>query len=143
MSALLAIVGGGSFVLFGVDGVAIAVGTEYPNLVPELQKAAASIDSAAKVTFDTWYRALGWYWLSTGLMLLWIIPNIESQGPWFRFVHIGFMAVGVANSVTILDSGLNVHSRYGAVVIELAVPLAFIGWQWSLSRTMPERQPAA
>ncbi|MGI9327009.1 MAG: DUF4345 family protein [Pseudomonadales bacterium] len=80
----------------------------------------------------TWYRALGRYWLSTGLMLLWIVLKIETQTAWFRFVHIGFMAVGVANLVTIMDTGTNTHSRYDAVIIELAVPLVFIAWQWSL-----------
>ena len=36
VSALIAILGGGSFVIQGVDGVPTAVGTEYPSLVPAL-----------------------------------------------------------------------------------------------------------
>ena len=112
VSTLIAVLGGGSFVLNGADGVALAVGAEYPALVPRLEAAAASIDSVSRGTFDTWYRALGWYWVVTGLMMIWVIPNIETQWPWIRFIHIGFMGVVVANIFTILDTGTNAHPRF-------------------------------
>ncbi len=137
-SALIAILGGGSFVLGGVDGVPAAVGTEYPSLVPALESAASAIDASARATFDTWYRALGWYWLVTGLMLLWITPQVHRYTAWFRFIHVGFMAVGVANAITIADTGTNAHSRYGAVAIELLVPTLAMLWQWSVAKSHPE-----
>ena len=134
-SALMAIVGGGSFVLLGVDGVPAVIGTEYPSLVPALESAASAIDPSTRATFDTWYRALGWYWFVTGLMLLWITPQIHRNTAWFRFIHVGFMAAAVANAVTIVDTGTNAHSRYGAVVIELIAPTVAMLWQRSVAKS--------
>ena len=129
LSALVAISGGGTFLLNGVDGVPRLVGVEYPALVQQLESAAANIDADARATFDTWYRALGWYWIVTGLMLLWIVPRIHIHTAWFRFIHFGFMSVGIANALTIADTGTNQHSRYDAVAIELLVPGIAMIWQ--------------
>jgi hypothetical protein len=77
VSATIAVIGGGTFVLAGTDGVAMVVGSEYPSLSPLVKQATETIDPTMRVTFDTWYRALGWYWLTTGLMLFWITPKIQ------------------------------------------------------------------
>ena len=143
LSAAIAIVGGGNFVVNGVDGVPRAVATEYPGLVADLEVASAAIDAAVRPTFDTWYRSLGWYWLVTGLMLLWIVPRVRTATAWFRFIHLGFMATGVANAVTIATTGTNVHSRYDAVAIELTVPTVAILWQtWVAHGAAAETTPA-
>jgi len=134
ISATIAVVGGGTFVLQGADGLATVVGAEYPALSPLLDRASSAIDPLMKVTFDTWYRALGWYWLTTGLMLFWITPNVQYRTDWFRLIHVAFMAVGIASLLTIIESGPNVHNRYGAVVIELGVPCVLIVWQWFVAR---------
>ena len=73
-SATIAVFGGGTFVLFGTEGLAMVVGTEYPALSPLIDQSAKSIEPSMKITFDTWYRALGWYWLVSGVMLFWITP---------------------------------------------------------------------
>lgn len=138
ISAVIAITGGGTFVLFGSDGLARVVGTEYPSLSPLLEAAASNIETEIKVTFDTWYRALGWYWLTTGAMLLWITPQIQYRTDWFRFIHMGFMAVGIASLVTIANTGTNVHNRYGAVVFELGIPLLLMLWQRSVALSYSE-----
>jgi hypothetical protein len=133
-SALIAIVGGATFVLMGIDAVPIVVGTEYPDYVAELEISARRISESEPVTFEAWYRLLGWYWVMTGLMLLWITPSIGASTAWFRFIHFGFMAAGVSNAITIVTSGVNVHARYDAVIIELLVPTLAMIWQWRVSR---------
>ena len=134
LSATIAIAGGGTFVLLGIDAVPVVVGTEYPHFVTELEKSVQQISETAPVTFDTWYRLLGWYWVSAGLMLLWITPSIRTSTAWFRFIHVAFMAAGIANALTIYNSGVNIHARYDAVAIELLVPILAIVWQWRVSR---------
>lgn len=86
------------------------------------------------MTYSTWYRVLGWYWFVTGLMLFWITPRVQLRTDWFRFIHISFMAVGVASLVTIAQSGTNAHNRYGAVAFEIGIPCAAILWQWFVAR---------
>lgn len=134
VSAAIAILGGGAFVLNGIDGVPLVVSREYPELESALSHAAANIDVKMKVTFDHWYRVLGFYWFVTGLMLLWIIPRIQQQTAWFRFIHLGFMAVGISSLLSIAEYGTNTHNRYGAVIIELSVPSILILWQWYVAR---------
>lgn len=134
-NGVIAVIGGGTFVWFGSEGLSMVVGVKFPALAPLLEQTAISIEPGVRVTFDTWYRALGWYWLVTGLMLFWITPNIQNRTDWFRFIHIGFMAVGIANLMTIIQSGVNVHSRYLSVVIEIGVPILSMLWQWSVARS--------
>lgn len=133
-SALIALAGGGTFVLYGIDGLPRVVGTEYGGLVAPLTDAAGQIEPKIRVTFSTWYRSLGWYWFTSGLMLLWITPNVERQTAWFRFIHLGFMAAGVATAVTISESGTNLHNRYDAMIPEFGIPAAAMVWQWFVAR---------
>ena len=79
VSATIAIVGGGTFVLLGIDAVPVVVGTEYPHIVTELEKSVQQISETAPVTFDTWYRLLGWYWVSAGLMYFGLRLQLEHQ----------------------------------------------------------------
>jgi hypothetical protein len=133
VSAAIAISGGGTFVLLGSAGLAVVVGAEYSSLSPVLEQAVSNIEPEVRATFDTWYRALGWYWLMTGVMLLWIIPSVQYRTDWFRFLHMGFMAVGIASIFTIADSGTNLHNRYGAVAFELGIPVLLMLWQRSVA----------
>lgn len=107
---------------------------EYPALEPLLHGAAAAISAEQRMTFDHWYRVLGCYWLVTGLMLLWIIPKIQYRTAWFRFIHLGFMAMGISSLLSINEYGTNIHNRYDAVLIELTVPALAIVWQWYVAR---------
>ncbi len=135
LSALVAIIGGGMFVVFGMAAVPRVVGVEYAALVNALSNSVGAIDSSVRVTFDTWYRALGWYWLMAGVMLLWVTPRVDEETAWFRFINVGFMAVGVAAAVTIAQSGTNVHNRFGALVPEFGIPLLAIVWQYFVAKT--------
>ena len=76
LSATLAVLGGGTFVLRGIDGLAQVVGVEHAELAPLMHETAMTLEGKAKVTLDHYYRALGWYWLMTGVMLFWIVPRI-------------------------------------------------------------------
>ena len=78
INAVIAIVGGGSFVLSGIDGVERVLGSQYPELKPMLSEAAAAMAAEARVSFDHFYRVLGWYWVMTGTMLLWITPSVAT-----------------------------------------------------------------
>ncbi|MFT4519564.1 MAG: hypothetical protein ACI9JM_001961 [Halioglobus sp.] len=69
-----------------------------------------------------------------GVMLLWIIPKIQHQTAWFRFLHIGFMVVGLSSLVSINTYGANTHNRYDAVIFELGIPALLMLWQWTLAR---------
>lgn len=117
-----------------MDGVAIVVGAEFPSVASILVSAPESLSSTAHPSFDMWYRALGWYWFMTGVMLLWITPNVAQRTEWFRLIHIAFMAVGIATFLTLLESGTNEHLRYGNLVPELGVPLLAMAWQRSVAR---------
>ncbi len=134
ISALIAVVGGGTFVLTGVDGVARVLGTEFPEMRPMLAEAAAAMASEPRVSFDLFYRSLGWYWMMTGGMLFWIIPNIASQTAWFRFIHVAFMAVGMTTLLSIAEHGTNAHLRYANLIPELGVPSTLIVWQTFVAR---------
>lgn len=134
ISALIAVVGGGSFVVAGADGLALVVGAERPELAPLLQTAADAIDDRVRGIVDTWYRALGWYWLMTGLMVLWITPRIAERTDWFRFVGVAFMAVGVGNAVSMVQSGAGVHDSYVGLAFEFGIPLLAIVWQAAVAR---------
>jgi len=134
LSALIAIVGGGTFVLYGTEGVALVLGTEFPALSARLTNASDELDTIARPSFDLMYRALGWYWLMSGVMLLWIIPSIAHRTDWFRLIHIGFMAVGVASVITLMDTGPNEHIRYIGLVPEFGIPLLAIAWQGYVAR---------
>jgi len=92
------------------------------------------MNNTAKASFDIWYRALGWYWLMMGVMLLWIVPKIQYRTDWFRFIHISFMAVGIARALTIAENLDAPQNRYGAVAVELLVPVVLIIWQSFVAR---------
>ena len=66
INAAIAILGGGNFVLSGIDGVEQVLGMEYPALKPMLAEAAAAMAAEPRVSIDHFYRVLGWYWLMTG-----------------------------------------------------------------------------
>jgi len=134
ISAVVAILGGGSFVVLGIDGVERVLGTEYSALKPMLGEAAAAMAAEPRVSFDHFYRVLGWYRLMTGVMLLWITPSVASRTAWFRFLHIAFMAVGVSNILSMAEYGTNAHLRAMALVPELGIPCAAILWQTLVAR---------
>lgn len=134
LSALIATVGGGTFVWNGTDGVALVLGTEYPALAPMLEEHTESISASARPSFDLWYRALGWYWFMTGVMLFWITAKVALHSGWFRCIHVAFMAVGVASVVTLIESGPNEHIRYFGLIPEFGIPLLAIVWQGFVAR---------
>jgi hypothetical protein len=140
-SATIAVLGGGTLVLAGIDGLPRVVGIEYSTLVPALQTATANIEPEIRVTFSTWYRSLGWYWFVTGLMLFWITPKVHLRTDWFRLIHVAFMAAGVATLVSIVEHGTNVHNRYVALVPEFGIPCGAMVWQWFVARSAERDEP--
>lgn len=124
LNVAIAVIGGGSFVLFGIEGLARFT-------TPDVLQSIRDIEGPALSIMDTWYRLLGWYWLVAGLMLLWITPRVQFSGAWFRFIHIGFMAAGIANAVLLL-SGSNGVASPEALIPEFGIPLLAMFWQWRL-----------
>lgn len=142
LSALVALAGGGSFLLLGAEGVPRVTGAEYPALVDPLTEALVAIPLSERPTFDLWFRVLGWYWLSAGLMSAWITPRVEFETAWFRFVNLAFMAVGVASALTISQTGTNAHLRYDALLPQIGIPLTAIVWQTLMCRAAKRAAPS-
>jgi hypothetical protein len=131
LNALVAVYNGGAFLLFGIEGVPIVARVELSIPID-------AIDEPARGVLDTWYRALGWVWLSVGLMLAWILPSVERSTAWFRFIHIAFLCVGIGRLASVLEYGVTRHNPLWAIAIEIVVPLAFIAWQSRVASSAPE-----
>jgi hypothetical protein len=125
LNALVAIYKGGVFVLCGIDAVPVIAGVDL----------ALQISEAARGILDTWYRVLGWIEVTTGLMLAWITPAIETHTAWFRLIFVSFMCVGVGRLASVLDRGFSTQNTAAAIAIEIAVPLACIAWQRQVTRS--------
>jgi hypothetical protein len=119
VNALVAIYNGGRFVLWGIDAVPAVAGLD---LVVELAEPARGV-------LDTWYRVLGWVWVTTGLMLAWITPAIETHTAWFRLIFVGFMCVGIGRLAAVLAHGVSSENTLAAIALEILIPLACIVWQ--------------
>jgi hypothetical protein len=83
---------------------------------------------------DLWYRVLGWFWITSGLMLAWITPRIEVHTAWFRLIFVAFMSVGLGRLAAVAAHGVSAENTVIAIAIEIAVPLACIVWQGFVAR---------
>ena len=124
LNVLVAFYNGGRFLSLGIDAVPA-------NAAMAL---AAQIADPAAGVLDTWYRVLGWFWITVALMLAWIVPRIESHTVWFRLIFIAFASVGMGRLAAVLAHGFSTENTALAIAIELAVPLASIVWQSFVAR---------
>ena len=123
VSALIAVVGGGSFVILGSGALTYFSQGGVSTL--------ADLNATTLAWVDIWYRTLGCYWLSTGLILAWLTPTVQTQTAIFRLTHIGFIGAGVATTFA-LSEGSQVRSIV-ALLPELGIPALAILWQLALA----------
>jgi hypothetical protein len=118
VNVLIALYNGGRYVVLGIDALPAAPGVDLDVQVGE----------PARALVDTWYRALGWTWLTLGLMLGWITRSLERHTAWFRLIFVGFMCVGVGRLSAVLAHGFSTENTALAIAIEIAIPTACIVW---------------
>jgi len=116
LNALIALYNGGKFVVLGIEAVPLPKGLELQLAEP------------VRGLLDTWYRVLGWTWLTTGLMLAWITPKIETQTVWFRLIFVAFMCVGVGRLAAVIAHGFTAENTVLAIALEIAIPAACLVW---------------
>jgi len=123
VNALVALYKGGAFVVLGIAAVPSIAGPEIPG-----------IGESTQSLLDTWYRVLGWVWVSVGLMLAWITPAIETHTAWFRLIFVAFMCVGVGRLSAVAAHGFTSENTLGAIALEILVPSVCIVWQGFVAR---------
>jgi hypothetical protein len=132
LNVVIALYNGGRFVLLGIAAV------------PGIASAdLTQIAAPAWGLLDTWYRVLGWVWVSTGFMLAWITPAIETHTAWFRCIFVAFMCVGIGRLAAVVDHGVSVENTGPVIAIEIGIPLACIIWQGFVAKeaAVPPKRP--
>ena len=114
--------------LFGL----VAVGTA----VAEIAVGAALVSQGAAVPadVDSNYRFFAAFWLGAGLVLLWIVPRVESATAPLRAVTGLVFLGGLARLISIAAVGAPSAMFLGLLVLELVLPPIMISWQSRLAR---------
>ena len=118
--ALNAILVSGLYLLMGLKGISFT-GVNLPF--------DPSSDSWSSV--DYLFRALSGTWLALGLMLAYLVPSIERQTVWFRFVCAGIFLMGLGRLLSVLSLGAN-SKPLVAMALELILPPLLVLWQGKL-----------
>jgi Domain of unknown function (DUF4345) len=87
--------------------------------------------------FDSHYRYIAGYYVSLGLLGLWIIPKIERHTGLFRVICASVFMGGVGRVASIVQVGLPGPMGIFFTVFELCFPLLIL-WQTKVSRLQPE-----
>ena len=123
LAALNAILGGGIYLLFGLDGLT-------------LTGSSLSIDRTHPSwgTIDYLFRAIAGIWFVLGLMFAYIVPSIETRTAWFRFCCLAIVMMGVGRlcSVFALGAGSN---PVAPMVLEFVFPPLLVFWQSRVARS--------
>ena len=104
--------------LLGLEGMQLAA-----QPMPALPAADPGV-----ANLDQLFRALAGLWLVVGLMLVWMIPRIETHAVWFRFACGAMFAMGVGRMASFLAFGEAGPGLVGAAA-ELASPPLLAYWQ--------------
>jgi hypothetical protein len=83
--------------------------------------------------FDSHYRYIAGYYMSLGMLALWIIPRIEKQKELFRILCAAIFMGGVGRVASILQWGVPSPIGLFFTIFELCFPL-FLFWQAKVSR---------
>jgi hypothetical protein len=107
-------------ILVGVTGIVLGTSRWLPaNMIaPE---------------FDSHYRYIAGYYISLGMLGLWIIPSIEKHRSLFRIVCASVFMGGIGRVVSISQVGLPGSMALFFTAFELCFPLLLF-WQAKLSR---------
>ncbi len=90
--------------------------------------------SAITPSFDSHYRYIAGYYLSLGLIGLWMIPNIERHQSLFRIVCFSVFMGGVGRAISLLQVGVPNTPALFFMAWELCFPLLLF-WQAKIIRT--------
>jgi hypothetical protein len=82
--------------------------------------------------FDSHYRYIAGYYVSLGMLGLWIIPRIEKHRSLFRIICASVFMGGIGRVAAILQVGLPGSMAIFFTAFELCFPLLLF-WQTSLS----------
>jgi hypothetical protein len=91
--------------------------------------------SASSITpdFDSHYRYITGYYLSLGMLGLWMIPRIEQHTDLFRILCASVFMGGVGRSFSIAQVGIPNLSALMFTGLELCFPLLLL-WQAKIPR---------
>jgi hypothetical protein len=122
VASLNAILGGGMYLLFGLDGL-------------RLTGARLSIDptNPSWRAIDYLFRAMAGIWLVLGLMFAYIVPSVERQTVWFRFCCLAILAMGVGRLFSIVALGAGANPVF-AMILEFVFPPLLVFWQSRVAR---------
>jgi hypothetical protein len=82
--------------------------------------------------FDSHYRYIAGYYISLGILTLWMIPKIEKHRSLFRILCGSIFLGGIGRVVSILQVGAPGPMAIFFTAFELCFPL-FLFWQAKLS----------
>jgi hypothetical protein len=83
--------------------------------------------------FDSHYRYIAGYYISLGMLGLWIIPEIEKHKSLFRILCVSVFLGGIGRVVSILQVGRPGSMALFFTAFELCFPLLLL-WQAKLFR---------
>jgi hypothetical protein len=108
-------------ILVGIVGIAVGTSRWLPanTITPE---------------FDSHYRYIAGYYISLGMLALWMIPKIEKHRSLFRILCASVFIGGIGRVVSILQVGLPNPTVLFFTAFELCFPL-FLFWQAKLPRS--------
>ncbi len=90
--------------------------------------------SAITPDFDSHYRYITGYYLSLGLIALWVIPNIERHQSLFRIICFSVFMGGVGRAISIMQVGVPNPLTLFIMGWELCFPLLLF-WQNKIIRS--------
>jgi Domain of unknown function (DUF4345) len=106
-------------------GLDLVVGANALNLAG----AAISPQVLANVVLDSQIRFLGSIWLGLGIVLYWVLPQIEKQTTLFRLLLGIIFLGGIGRSISAFLIGMPPIELIAATVLELIGMPLLILWQ--------------
>ncbi|MGN8548808.1 DUF4345 domain-containing protein [Bradyrhizobium sp. 13971] len=103
----------------------------------------ASSGVPALPVLDSNLRFFGGVWLGLGLVPIWLVPRIESEGVLFRVVWGGIFLGGIGRLLSMLMVGLPPLPFVGFTALEVIGAPLFVYWQHLARKGRPQVTAAA
>jgi hypothetical protein len=98
---------------------------------------AGMLDGQATTsTVDSEVRFLAVYWLAYGVLLLWVVPQVERRTGVVRAALAVMFASGCARALSFLRDGTPHPVMVAAMAVELVLPPVLWYWQAGLARRL-------